>query len=61
MLRETTTTAASVMPDAVGTSVTFVVDSVVDMIALVTTNPVLSLGIAAWCVGLAIALFKRLV
>ena len=24
-------------------------------------NPVLSLGIAAWCVGLAIALFKRLV
>lgn len=58
---ETTTTAAGAMPEALGTTVTFVVDSVVDMITLVTANPVLCLGVAAWCVGLAIALFKRLV
>ncbi len=58
---ETTTTAASAMPDALGTSLTFVVNNTVGLIDLVTANPVLCLGIAAWCSGLAIALFKRLV
>ena len=49
------------MPSAVTTALTFVISNAVDMIELVTANPVLSLGIAAWCAGLAIGLFKRLV
>lgn len=49
------------MPEALTTAVTFVTQSVVDMIGLVTGNAVLCLGVAAWCVGLAIGLFKRLV
>lgn len=49
------------MPAAVGTAVTYVVTNVVSMIGLVTANPVLCLGVAAWVVGLAIGLFKRLV
>ena len=45
----------------VTTAFTFMVTSAVDMIELVTANPVLSLGIAMWAVGGAIGLFKRLV
>lgn len=58
------TTAASsavTMPPALGTGLDFIVGNVVDMITMVTTNPVLCLGVAAWCVGLAIGLFRRLV
>lgn len=49
------------MPTAVKTAFTFVVESVVDMIGLVTADPVLSLGVAIWVVGGSIGLFKRLV
>lgn len=49
------------MPTALTTAITFVTSNVVDMIELVTANEVLCLGVAAWCVGLAIGLFKRLV
>ncbi len=49
------------MPAALGTAFDFVVQGCLDMIEIITANPVLSLGIAAWCVGLAIGLFKRLV
>jgi len=49
------------LPQALTTAVTFVVDQLVAMIGTVTGNPVLCLGVAAWCVGLAIGLFKRLV
>lgn len=49
------------MPTALTTAFTFVVDNTVDMIGIITANEVLCLGIAAWCVGLAIGLFKRLV
>ena len=49
------------MPAAVTTALTFVINQTVAMIGLVTADPVLSLGIAAWCAGLAIGLFKRLV
>lgn len=52
---------ASSMPAALGTAFEFVVQGCLDMIDIITANPVLSLGIAAWCVGLAIGLFKRLV
>lgn len=49
------------MPTAITTAITFITTNVVDMIELVTGNEVLCLGVAAWCVGLAIGLFKRLV
>lgn len=45
----------------VGTALTFMVEQMVDMIALVTANPVLCLGLAMWAAGGAIGLFKRLV
>lgn len=45
----------------VGTGITFIIEQVVDILALVTGSPVLSLGIAAWCIGLGISFFKRLV
>ena len=45
----------------VGTALTFMVTNVVDMIELVTGNPVLCLGIAMWAAGGSIGLFKRLV
>ena len=47
--------------DTVGTAVTFVVEQVVSVLGLVTSSPVLTLGIAAWVAGLGIGLFKRLV
>lgn len=49
------------MPASVTTALTFVISQTVDMIELVTANPVLCLGVAAWVAGLAIGLFKRLV
>lgn len=52
---------AAVMPAALTTAFTFMVDNTVDMIELVTANPVLCLGVAMWIVGGTIGLFKRLV
>lgn len=49
------------MPTALTTAVEFVVERLVATIEVVTANPVLCLGVAAWCVGLGIGLFKRLV
>ena len=49
------------MPVALTTAFTWVVGNMTSMITLVTGNEVLCLGIAAWAVGLAIGLFKRLV
>lgn len=49
------------MPEALTTAVTFVVNQLSTTITTVTGNPVLCLGVAAWCVGLGIGLFKRLV
>lgn len=37
------------------------VEQTVNMIDLVTANPVLCLGLAMWAVGATIGLFKRLV
>ena len=55
------TSAAVTMPSNVGTAIGFVVQNVVDVLGLITANPVLCLGIAMWCAGGAIGLFKRLV
>lgn len=49
------------MPEALTTAFEFVVNNAVNMIAIVTANSVLCLGIAMWCAGGAIGLFKRLV
>lgn len=49
------------MPASLTTAFTWIVDQTVDMIALVTANEVLCLGIAIWAVGATIGLFKRLV
>lgn len=59
----TATTAAPPLSDggAVVTSFGWLVDHTVDMIGLVTANPVLCLGLAVWAVGATIGLFKRLV
>ena len=58
ILAETTATA---IPDALGTAFTFMIEKCGSMIGIVTANPVLCLGIAMWCAGGAIGLFKRLV
>ena len=51
----------SAIPAALTTAFTWIVGNMGDMLDLVTANPVLCLGVAAWAVGLAIGLFKRLV
>lgn len=56
---ETPTTPT--IPAALSTAFQWIVDKAVDMIEIVTTNPVLCLGIAIWAAGAAIGLFKRLV
>ena len=49
------------IPEALGTAFSFMVNNAVSMISIVTGNAVLCLGIAMWCAGGAIGLFKRLV
>ena len=49
------------IPTALQTAFTWIVDKAVDMIEIVTANPVLCLGIAIWSAGAAIGLFKRIV
>ena len=49
------------MPAALTSAFEFMVNNAVDMIEIVTANSVLCLGIAMWCAGGAIGLFKRLV
>ena len=55
------TSDVTTMPSALGTAFTFMVEKAGSMIGIVTENPVLCLGIAMWCAGGAIGLFKRLV
>ena len=57
---ETTTSVAATMPTAITTGVEYLIKTT-SIFTLVTSNPVLSLGIAAWCIGLGISFFKRLV
>lgn len=49
------------MPAALTTAITFMTDQTVSVMATVTSNAVLCLGLAMWCIGGAIGLFKRLV
>lgn len=53
--------AVASMPASLGTSFNWVTGSLGKMMDIIVANPVLMLGITAWCVGLAIGLFKRLV
>lgn len=54
-------TTAATMPTAITTGITYLIDQTVDILGLVTGSPVLSLGVAAWCIGLGISFFRRLV
>lgn len=49
------------MPTALTTAITFMTDQTVAVMTTVTSNAVLCLGLAMWCIGGAIGLFKRLV
>lgn len=49
------------MPAALTTSIEFMTNQTVSVMTVVTGNAVLCLGLAMWCIGGAIGLFKRLV
>ena len=49
------------MPAALTTAIEFMVGQIGSVMTTVTGNAVLCLGIAMWCIGGAIGLFKRLV
>lgn len=49
------------MPTALTTAITFMTNQTVEVMSVVTGNSVLCLGLAMWCIGGAIGLFKRLV
>lgn len=49
------------MPAGLTTAVTFMTEQIGTVMTTVTTNAVLCLGVAMWCIGGAIGLFKRLV
>lgn len=49
------------MPAGLTTAVEFMTGQIGTVMTTVTTNAVLCLGIAMWCIGGAIGLFKRLV
>ncbi len=54
-------TGALTMPEAVGTALTWLVTNVGTILEIVTSNVVLSLGLAAWAIGLAISIYRRFV
>lgn len=55
------TSSAATMPTELGTALTYMVTQIGGVLTIVTGNPVLCLGLAMWCAGGAIGLFKRLV
>lgn len=57
ILAETTVT----MPSALGTAIGFMTERVGGVMGIITAEPLLCLGVAMWCIGGAIGLFKRLV
>ena len=61
MLLENAVAGSTAIPDALKTAFAWVVGNSVTMIGIVTGNAVLCLGLAMWCAGGAIGLFKRLV
>ena len=54
-------TTATTMPSGLGTAVTFMTEQIGGVMGIVATEPLLLLGVAMWCIGGAIGLFKRLV
>lgn len=58
---ESSVAAVSEMPSSLGTALSYMVSQVGQVLTTVTANPVLCLGLAMWCAGGAIGLFKRLV
>lgn len=47
--------------ETLGTAIGFQTQNIGTILTTVTANPVLCLGLAMWCIGGAIGLFKRLV
>lgn len=47
--------------ETLGQAITFQTGNIGSILTTVTANPVLCLGIAMWCIGGSIGLFKRLV
>jgi len=58
---DSSTPSVAEMPSAIGTALTYMVTQIGEVLTIVTANPVLCLGLAMWCAGGAIGLFKRLV
>ena len=58
---DSSTPSVAEMPSAIGTALTYMVTQIGGVLTIVTDNPVLCLGLAMWCAGGAIGLFKRLV
>lgn len=49
------------MPSAVGAALEWVVTNVGTILEIVTGNIILSLGLAAWAIGLCISIYRRFV
>lgn len=49
------------MPVAVGNALEWLVTNVGTILEIVTGNIILSLGLAAWAIGLAISIYRRFV
>lgn len=49
------------MPAGLTTAIDFMTGQIGNVMTIVTGNAVLCLGVAMWCIGGAIGLFKRLV
>ena len=58
---ESSTPSVAEMPSSIGTALTYMVTQIGELLTIVTATPVLCLGLAMWCAGGAIGLFKRLV
>ena len=53
--------ATSTGLETLGQAITFQTGNIGSILTTVTAEPVLCLGLAMWCIGGAIGLFKRLV
>ena len=54
-------TPVTEMPVAIGNALTWIVNNVGTILNIVTGNIILSLGLAAWAIGLCISIYRRFV
>lgn len=60
-MESSTVSAMTSMPAAVGNALQWLVTNVGTILTIVTGNIILSLGLAAWAIGLAISIYRRFV